>query len=748
MEFASQVGAGALRCGAPDFVSMWFYLLAAGLFLHTFFWGAGLALLAVPREWRRWWWVFAPGFGVALQSAGVWAGAHTALAGTRTYAWPSELVPIALLVLAGWMHRRSWWKLVAGWRNTIGVGIITLAAAWMLLSPMAATSRGLTSLSLGSCDHADYAAGARVLEEFSRDDRTGFLGLPEVTHVRSAEYFFDFWLRINHFTPSALVAHHSVVLDTRPDEMISVLAVVLALVDLPLMMFFARRLLGLRGIPLLTLTAIYAFSPLQIYAVQAGALGQLLAAHGLELLTLAALTAVDTRRVRAFAPLVLAAFWILAGSYNFILTVCLVPAGAGLLAWAWLRRDWRTPLRVAGMLAGAVAVCALLFWGRFDGLLERFSLFEQYDFGWPVPVLSPEGWVGLVADPALNGWPWVFRASLGGAVVVGWFWGVVSLWRQHQSRALTAVALTVPVLVGWAILAWEARTRTNASYDAYKLLAVFQPGLLIGLFCGLAAAQRGSRTTQRVASLCAILVLVGNLVVAVASQRQMARAPLRVTAQLREVGRLEENPRVESLNMRIDDFWSRLWANAFLLRKPQYFPTHTYEGRLNTPLRGTWDLRDTPLRTLPFAAEDFVAINSRFDAVRVGAAGQVAAEFAADGWQREEQAGNQRWRWAAEHGRVWVRNPTEQGIVATLRVNVLGVTPRTLRLRRDGVVLFETKLGATVQEVVVPALDLPPGISPIDFETVEPPVRPPGGGDARQLSVALFDFELRALHFR
>ena len=42
-------------------------------------------------------------------------------------------------------------------------------------------------------------------------------------------------------------------------------------------------------------------------------------------------------------------------------------------------------------------------------------------------------------------------------------------------------------------------------------------------------------------------------------------------------------PEVKSLNMRIPEMWNRIWASEFLLHKPQYFATHTYLGRLNTP---------------------------------------------------------------------------------------------------------------------------------------------------------------------
>ena len=137
---------------------MLYYLSAAGLIAHTFFWGLGLAWLVVPRAWRRWGWMFAPACGWALQSAVVWAGAHTALAGTAAYAWASELLPLALLIAA--LGRGRARRMHGG----LGVAGIAVVAGWLLLSPMAAPGRGLTASSLGSCDQADYAAGARVFQ--------------------------------------------------------------------------------------------------------------------------------------------------------------------------------------------------------------------------------------------------------------------------------------------------------------------------------------------------------------------------------------------------------------------------------------------------------------------------------------------------------------------------------------------------------------------------------------------------------
>jgi hypothetical protein len=722
---------------------MWFYLLAAASLLHTYFWGAGVACLALPRQWRRWWWVFAPGFGLALQSAVVWVGAHTTLAGTRAYAWPSELIPLVLLAVA-WRRAGAFRRARAALAGAVGATALVLAAGWLLLSPMAEASRRPTSLSLGSCDSADYAAGARVLQEFARDDRTGFLGLPEVTRVRSVDYFFDFWLRLNHFTPSALIAHNGTIMDSQSHELTSLTGVVLVLCNVPLMLFLARVALGLRGGALLGLTGLLAFSPLQTYAVHHTALGQLLAAQGIMLLTVAVLGAVRLRRPWALAAPTLAGFWIIAGGYNLVLPVCLAPAGGWLLAQVALRRDWRGAGRICTMLLAMLAACAVLFWTRFAGLAERFSLFEQYNFGWPVPRLTPEGWLGLVGDSSLNAWPGAVRPLLVALVLAGWLGGIGLLWRRQRARALVAVMFVVPLAAGWAILDREAQVRANASYDAYKLLAVFQGELLIGLGGWFLAMQARCASVRFVAGVLAAAVLIGNLAVGAQFRRGLAQAPLQVDRSLTDLGWIEHDARIASLNMRVEDFWARMWANVFLLRKPQYFVTHSYEGRLDTPLRGEWDLSDSLVRTVPARPGDSVAVNERFHLVRAGTHGLVLAAFTT-GWYETERRERAVWRWTAGgDARLVLSNHTgvPRRMQVTLRAQA--VTPRQLRMRLNGRALGVQPVGLEIGTFDFGEIMLPPGDSELALQTSEPS-RPAGDGDNRNLSVAVHEVTLREL---
>jgi hypothetical protein len=706
----------------------------------------GLSWLVLPRGWRRWWWAFAPGLGLALQSAVVWLGVHTPVAGTNRYATWSELLPLALLGVAAWRERRAvagWWR--GGW-GARGVLLLAVPAAWLLLWPMA--QRGawtLTSSSLGSCDHADYAAGARVFQEFSRDDRMGFLGLPEVTRVGTAENFFDYCVRLNHFTPSAVLAHNGAVLGLQPHQLVSLSGVVLVLLNAVLVLLLGRLALGLRGAAGLVPAAIYLVSPLGAYAVHHGALGQLYAAQGIALLTVAVLAAGRVRSPWPWSPVVLAALWLLAGSYNFILTVALAPAAGWLVLEAWRQKDWRGPARVLGMVLAMLVVCVVLFWGRFDGLVERFRLFEQYNFGWPVPLLSPEGWLGLLRDTGLYAWPRPVRMLLSGVVLAGWVAGVLWLWRRRRGAALAALALVLPVLGGWGVLVWEAKVRANASYDAFKLFSVFYPGLLAGLIGGLLVPVLDRGGWRRLVAGAAVLaVLGGNVWLALQFAREMARPPLRVDRTLLELRRLENMPRVTSLNLRIEQFWARLWANALLLRKPQYFPTHTYEARLNTTLRGEWDLSDSLLRSLPARERDYVEINAQFHAVRVGAPGLVGLRFG-EGWHALEGPPAARWRWSSGPGRIVVTNSSGRPVVASLQVRVRPLQRCRFVVELDGRRLAPPRvLTAALQRLEYENVLLPPGESVLTLDTEEPPGRAEGV-DERLLALALYELTFQAL---
>ena len=72
---------------------MVWYLTGFALLLQFYLWGLGLTFFVLPRRWRRFWPVFCPYVGVALQSGLVWTARLTNLPGTDSYAAVGLLVP-------------------------------------------------------------------------------------------------------------------------------------------------------------------------------------------------------------------------------------------------------------------------------------------------------------------------------------------------------------------------------------------------------------------------------------------------------------------------------------------------------------------------------------------------------------------------------------------------------------------------------------------------------------------------------
>ncbi|HTZ21352.1 MAG TPA: hypothetical protein VMC06_10760 [Opitutaceae bacterium] len=721
-----------------------YFVVAFALLLHALFWGAGLAWMLTPRRWRRFWPVFAPLAGLALQSVVVWGGAYAGLVGTNSYARYTEALPLVLLVLSIWRRYGAWWTEV---RQLGAVWLAMAACLAALVWPLSHAAPGLTTASLGSCDAADYAAGARVLQEFARSDRTGFMGQTEVVRVQSVDNFYDFWLRLNHFTPSALIAFDGTIFDCVPYEITGLVTASLLALSLPLVFWLARAVLGYPRWWAVAITVLYGMSPVTWYAVYQVAPGQLLAAQAIAVITWAGVAlwragARGWRRGLAFGGLLVAAYGLLLGSYNFIVLVCLVPALAyagGQAAWT---EQWGRFLRWLGWMLAPLAVAGLLFFERVAGLAERFRLFQQYDFGWHIPALTPEGWLGLVSGPSLNGWSDGVRLAC--SLLVLWLlgWSLLRASKARCTHVFLAVCLAVPVLIGYGFLNLRGvQLGTNASYDAYKLFSVFFPGLLVALcyWVTLAPASPGAR---RLVLGFALLVAGGNALTVYRFGVQMYKPPLIVDRPLLDLRQLEARPEIASVNMRIPDFWARLWANSFLLRKPQYFLTHTYEGRLNTELKGEWDINGSLLQVILPEPGDYLIVNNTYTLVRTGSSYFVRA-YLSDGWYDVERELHPltRWRWSKGDAVIEVENPHNEPVRLVCRFNARSLVDRDLQVWLNGRRVRIVQIGTAQKIVRVPEIVIPPGHSQLQLRSKVPPTAP-GGYDKRLLGFAVYGIDL------
>lgn len=718
---------------------MVYFVAAFSLLLHLFLWGAGLSALITPRPWRKYWAFFATAVGLALQSAVVWfAAVHTELPGARSYAGASLLIPIGLFAWA--LRLRGWHAIKEGLRRAASVYGLAAVVLTGLMIPASSASKVLTSMSLGSCDAADYAAGARVLGEFARGDRTGFLGHTEVVQLHSVDNFFDHWIRLNHFTPSALLALNNAVFGWSFHETVSVWAAVLVAAAIPIVFWVARSLFEFGPLAAGWLALLYGINPVTLYSVWHVAIGQTLAAIGISLLTWCALESwkhrMSWRQMLVNGGLMVAAFWILLGSYHFILLVCLVPSVAyvgGLTLWT---RDWRRLAVWASGVGLLLGLTLVTFHERTLGLVERFMLFQQYDFGWKIPLLLTDGWLGMVENIHLER----LSGPVGGVLTVSFSaliaWSLVRGGRAGKRTAFFALCAVVPIVVGYSFLQVRGyRLGTNASYDAYKLLAVFHPLVLGGLCYWVSRPLVRHAGWRALAVVAAGFVLAGNLRTVHASALRMESPPLVVDPDLIAVRQVEARPDVTSVNMQIADFWTRLWANAFLLRKPQYFSQYTYEGRRNTELKGEWDLMGGLLQIhLPERSREGMAIGPRFSLVRTTSPNFFRAELGQGWFERESAPRSAPWRWTRGDATIIANNPHDHSIRVSLALRARSLVRRDVQLWQNGEPQRRFSLGTELQTVGLPPIELQPGENVLEFRSSVPPGRG-SPGDSRLLSL-------------
>lgn len=740
---------------------MVWYLTGFAWLLQFYFWGLGLTFFVLPRRWWRCWAAVCPYAGIALQSVVVWMARLTNLPGTDSYAGASLLLPAGLLLAAaGWTGgwRMLGGRLRAGLGGPWGMWLVMAVTFCLVVYPFTRPPVGLTCVAMGSCDAADYAAGARVFKEFAAGDRSGFLGLTEVVQLLSVTNFYDFWLRLNHFTPSALIALNGSLLGCQPHELTSLLGVVLLTLNLPAVWWLARSGFGLRGWGATLVAAIYGLNPILLYAVYQTALGQLIAAPALALLIWVGLRVWrgpgTWRSYRQWSPLLLVVHWLILGSYNFFILFCYAPLGAYVGVQTMMGGRWARGLRWAGWVGAGLLTCIVLFPGRILFIQERLQLFSETSFGWRILPLDHAGWFGLLDDQRLTPTASGLARALAWAALAMLGWTVVELWRRggrHGRRVLgLAAACLLPVAAGYGLLLWQAeRAGDNSSYNAYKLWCVFYPATLASLCLFLRSGPRGLvgvRSWLRPGlGACVGLGLLGADYVRNAPFAGAIRqSGLVVDGDLIALGNLEQLPRVGSVNVLIESYWPRLWANYFLLRKPQFFTQRTYEGRRVTPPRGSWDLRDRLLTVHPPEAADSLEVGRAYYLLDRRGADYLDLAFLR-GWFPPERRKEDYWVWAGENPWVSINNPRTYPTWAKLTLSARSLRPRTLRIDPGtGGPPWEGKIlpGVTTQSDIL--VRLPPGRSQLCLETPEPGDAP-GPGDNRRLTIALYALRLDLL---
>jgi hypothetical protein len=445
----------------------------------------------------------------------------------------------------------------------------------------------------------------------------------------------------------------------------------------------------------------------------------------------------------------LIAYGLILGSYNFIVIVCLVPVIAVAGGQAIWYRLWPQFGRWLLQMLVPLGLAGLVYWERSAGVVERFMLFRATAFGWCIPAMGPDGWLGITDGTWLkgySGWLGIALMTSAGVLIL---WGVAKGFRRFPSRAYIVCAVTIPILIGYALLeARAAYISPTASYDAYKLFSVFYPGMLAS-FCfwidvSAMASGRGWRSLGLIGALAVVALNLGG------EWRYLYRLSdpsLLADSRLAQLSKIEVLPNVSSLNMRLAVDWERLWANGFLLRKKQYFEIHTYEGRRSTPLRGEWDLVGMFFKfDLPSSTDSLHPVEG-YTLLRRASVNFLEVTFG-QGWAeiiRDDPAPVARTQWAAAStASLRLRNPHQIPLSLKLHSTLRSLSPRECEIRIGDHVLGRLMLSSKPQEWIQPQMSLPPGESIITFTTFTP-ADMIGGRLKRPVTIAVDGLDIEVL---
>jgi hypothetical protein len=186
------------------------------------------------------------------------------------------------------------------------------------------------------------------------------------------------------------------------------------------------------------------------------------------------------------------------------------------------------------------------------------------------------------------------------------------------------------------------------------------------------------------------------------------------------------------------DFWPRLWANALVLRKPQYFPGHTYEGRINTELKGEWDFNGGMLQ-VRVPGEDCITLGRRYSLVRTNSRFWLRASLGEGWYGTETLRGRQTilWNWTKGDATLELFNHTDRPLKVVLRFEARSLVNRDMQVWVGDTKLRSVQIGTEIRPVRVPPILIPPGRVVLSLRSSLPPVRA-GEHDERLLGFAAY----------
>lgn len=714
---------------------LYYSFLFAFLYVYA---GLGLTLLLCPEALKKHALFLAPMAGYCYLTLAAWLCYRLNLRGTDAYG-AELLVPPAFFLYYALTSRKKQatqeYKLInRELIAPIAIGIIALA---IISTPFVTTNvESLTSKSLRNADIAANDGVSRYLKEFARSETVDFLG-DKANEFRYVPHVY-FGPCLSTALPSSLFSLQTYQLQNISIHIFFVFSVLL-------LYSLAREVFRYSQYGAIGVTALYGLSPIMYYTINECFVSQIIATGLAICLILLNVKAIDSsHRISdyySYAPLVALFTWGMLVSYRHMLPLLYVPLACYVLLTAIYAKSRTVVTNWLLFLVVTVAAAAVFSPIRLISLATYLIFQGNVPVGWHIPLITPEGVFGLTFNDVYLQMPFTNVAlSVLLAVVIGA--GFVHAYKTDRRLFLLALSLVGLIILGYLILAIPDRTAGGwGGYKSYKFLSFFLPQVLLGSLLLFRSLQFAPKKRIYYLLNLPLAALIGCSIVSCrAMVNEMSNTRFVVSKDLADLRRVEDDTRVESVNILRSDYWQTLWQANFLMRKKLYFENTTYYAA--TTLDGQWDLKPPTMSANDIIhVTDFdigknandpstLTVNSSYVLERVGPIRTLDVRFE-KGWHNSE--GAHIWTGeSSEDSTITLQCPKDK-VAIDFRAIYWPLDPNNhLSIILNGIKVAECPDNHSCEAL---GLILSQGQNVLTFKTALPAAIP-GNGDPRHLGYA------------
>lgn len=514
------------------------------------------------------------------------------IGGTNSYVWFLTIPPLILLIayfaFSIFSHNLRLSELAD--TDTM-LAIICSVVAWLAMSWLYFDlGNPLLSLDISNLDVAELAVNSRYLQEFPRDTHIGFMGQSSTLMQTGDEIWFG---------PSLIVAYFSALLKTEPYKLQTLVMFVIAAQGGGAFFLLARQLPWMKRSLSVAFALLYAISPAVIYIAWQSFGAQMITVPIILTIFYLYSYSINTfsgnrKLTPILAPFVLLFSGILV-TYHYMAAILIALLGFYGAVLSIIERSWRRLLTQSLFITALLILVSALNPFRILAIYHSIAMLNSNN-GWFIPWISPIIQLGLYANHVFVGdYSYLnkfFDYGLSLILFTFIIWHLIFRPKKECAQLAFFLGLFLPIfLLGLYFAITGQQNGVLGGYRSFKISSTFTAITLLTLTIPLSHPFFENTKRRKLISFCCIGLFC---LFSIFSLRQILSESLNnvylLPHSVTELSRIETMNQVSGINILDMGNFTDLWANYFLLRKPQVFQRFPYGGRITGELNQPFTL--------------------------------------------------------------------------------------------------------------------------------------------------------------